>query len=106
MTQNNGPQTTKQQVSETEWKQLLAAAFPLADNGTISDEDFRVGLRLIKARLDEAPTEQADQLMLSIAIGTYKGTSAAVRDREMFAIFEIFGERLKTKFMERRRDRT
>jgi len=106
MTQNNGqPQTTKRQVTETEWKELLSVAFPLTDSGTISIEAFTAGLRLIKARLDAAPAEQADRLMLSIAIGTYKGASAEVRDRELFAIFDIFGERLKTKFMERRRER-
>ena len=106
MTQNNGqPQTTKRRVTEAEWNELLTQAFPLTDSGTISIEAFTEGLRRIKGRLDDAPAEQADQLMLSIAIGTYRGASQEVRDRELFAIFEVFGERLKTKFMERRRER-
>lgn len=106
MTQNNGqPQTTKRPVSEAEWKELLKEAFTLSHDGTISIDTFRAGLRRIKERLDHAPIEQADQLMLSIAIGTYKDASPEARDSELFAIFEIFGERFKTKFMERRRDR-
>ena len=44
--------------------------------------------------------------MLSIALGTYKRASPDARDSELFAIFEIFGERLKTAFMERRREGT
>jgi hypothetical protein len=106
MTQNGQPQTAKRRVTESEWKGLLIQAFPLSDGGTISIEAFRAGLRRIKDRLDNAPIEQADQLMLSIALGTYKRASPDARDSELSAIFEIFGERLKTAFMERRHEGT